>query len=181
MIAIPSIKKTVKKFILDESGAITKTNVLKLGVLIAGYVSTLVVKNVEASRNAHASSGVSEGAHNSGADSGAQAGHADCTGHDSGHCSHSSGHGNWNGHGSHTNVNNPTTRFRCSYHDNDLSLTPIDNGGVTGRHYHNAPGVDTGPEQLARIKYYHSNSGGSSLRMCCESLKGSTITHSDCS
>jgi hypothetical protein len=58
MIEFPGIKKTVKKFILNEDGKISKHNLLKLGILVTGLAAAAIKENAAGASctcNAHAS------------------------------------------------------------------------------------------------------------------------------
>jgi len=49
MYKFPNIKKTVKKFLLNEDGRITKSNLIKLGIVVIGSAGMLLEQAKEAS------------------------------------------------------------------------------------------------------------------------------------
>jgi hypothetical protein len=52
---IPKIEKSVKEFVRDESGAVTKDNILKAGIVL-GFASFALVGSAAADHSSHTNS-----------------------------------------------------------------------------------------------------------------------------
>lgn len=158
MIQYPKIRKTVKKFIMNENGNITKSNLVKIGVLLAASAGFIAQKNVGAYIAAHSSDVAPPASgHNNGGDqynAPSQCGGA----HDSAHANDN--HGSW-GHDSGDHTDSGISPYSCNAHQNQLSLvTNSQDGSVTGQHTHGTQHSSTGDDNWATDECVEHNNGG---------------------
>lgn len=129
MMKLPTIKKTISSFLLNEEGKISKHSLLKLGILALGatVLTSLISKGASAG---HGSANCHQNGHASGnLDSRSVSKH--CSGYDE-TCHGHSAHGQCV-----THVNCPACQ-----HANNLNLVASSGGVVTVQHTHNAPAID---------------------------------------
>ena len=139
MVQFPQIKRTVKKFILNEDGRISKSNLIKIGIMTAAAIGFLTQKKVAGHASSHANtlsnhaSGHNDGLEDYGEHDSLLSGTARDSAHASAHCSwsHSSG-SSWG-----------LTGIRNRYaHKNNLSIQP-QGSCVQGQHNHEVTHAST--------------------------------------
>jgi hypothetical protein len=133
----PTIQKTVRKFILNENGSITKANLVKISVLVAGSLGFIAQETARAATPpCHASDAITITKQNVG---NINPSHSNCGAmHDSAHASHSSHcSGDWCSHGNSVGLTQGKA-YSCSAHDNILTMSasPDYTGMVNGTHAH---------------------------------------------
>jgi len=154
MVSYPKIQKIIKKFVLNENGSITKSNLIKIGILLGSAVSFIAEKNAMAATTCHSSDsqGLVTG-HNSAGTGGYEPSTCGAV-HDSAstYFDHSSG-GSWSHGSSHSNTAHASGAgsVHCYAHTNDLNMSVNPNGSAKGTHSHGVSHQSTGPANTASI------------------------------